>query len=118
MMTQFKGKRGRPAGLPDGMKLIDLKLHKLCVKYTANRLLEEIIVNNNLDATNSDDALAIEALKTAINIMRLDCSIKDQLAASKLILEYTKAKPTTKSEVTVHTAEDFLAQVLESEGRD
>lgn len=115
-MACFKGKRGRPAGLPNGMSKSQWEFHRFSIKHTSHRLLEEIIKDNNLDRT--EDSYAIEALEKAINIMRLDCSLKDQLAASKLILEFTKAKPSTKSEVTLNTAEDFLAQVMKSEGRD
>lgn len=54
------------------------------------------------------DAYAQEALTEAVTVMRGPVSAKDKLSAARLVLDFTKAKPAAKSEVTVNTAEDWL----------
>lgn len=117
MTSRTRGKSGRPGGLPNGWTKDRWAWHLFCIKHTSHRYLENVIKDNELDRTNPDDAAAIEALTKAVHIMRSDSPQVQQLAAAKLILEFTKAKPSSKSDVTVHTAEDFLAQVMKDEGR-
>lgn len=64
----------------------------------------------------SDEAeLAKASLREAATIMLKPSSNADKLKAAKLILEFTKEKPASKSDVTISTAEDFLNKVLESD---
>ena len=60
-----------------------------------------------------DDPRAAEALQTTIETLRTAESPKDKIAAARLILDFTKAKPAQKSEVTVRTAEDILDEMAE-----
>lgn len=58
------------------------------------------------------DAQAREALEVGITVMRLtDISPKDRLAAASLVLQYTKAKPASETNLNVKKAEDFLADL-------
>ena len=108
-----KGNRGRPLGLPDGIGKEAFAIHKAQVDAEAVIIMRKIVEDNELDSV--EDRYAIEALDTAVKIMRTQGDARNKLGAAKLILEYTKAKPSTKSDLTVHTAEDFLAQVLKDE---
>ena len=55
---------------------------------------------------------AKEAIEAAVESMRMDAiNVKDKLAAARLVLEFTMAKPASSSEVTVKTAESFLADI-------
>lgn len=62
-----------------------------------------------------EDQYAVEALETAVEIMRTPLTARDRLAAAKLVLDFTKEKPSTKQEVTVQRAEDFLAAIMKEE---
>ncbi len=58
------------------------------------------------------DAQAREALEVGISVMRLtDISPKDRLAAASLVLQYTKAKPASETNLNVKKAEDFLSDL-------
>lgn len=66
--------------------------------------------------TPNEDPRAEEALEFAIGVVRAvrpdgvgAHTVEARLKASKLVLEYTKAKPAAKIEATVGKAEDFLA---------
>lgn len=55
-----------------------------------------------------DDPHAVEALERTLQVLRSAESAKDKSAAARLILDFTKAKPSHKSEVVVRSHEDFL----------
>lgn len=59
------------------------------------------------------DAQAREALHKALEVMRMPLPAKDLLAAARLVLDFTKAKPAQKQEITVNTAEEWLQAVVE-----
>jgi hypothetical protein len=54
---------------------------------------------------------AAEALEAALTVMRGPQNQTTKLAAAKLVLDFTKAKPVSKSEVTVNAAEAWLASL-------
>lgn len=58
-----------------------------------------------------DDPRAVEALEKTLRVLRSAESAKDKSAAARLILDFTKAKPAQKSEVTIRTHEDFLDEL-------
>lgn len=60
------------------------------------------------------DASAEEALQTALTIMRKPGEKKMSLAAARLVLEYTRAKPASKTELTVNKAEEWLAAIADA----
>ena len=58
-----------------------------------------------------DDPRAVEALEAAVGVLRTVESAKDRHAAARLVLDFTKSKPTAKIEHTVKTAEDILDEM-------
>lgn len=119
MLKATAGKQGRPKGLPDGLGAKAFAEHKAKVESETEIIMEQLVKANDLSPdTNADDAYAVEALNTAVNIMRMQGDARNKLGAAKLVLEYTKAKPSTKSEVTVNTAEALLQQILDNEDKD
>lgn len=58
-----------------------------------------------------DDPRAVEALEETVKTLRAAESPKDKIAAARLILDFTKAKPAQKIEATVRTHEDFLDEL-------
>lgn len=62
---------------------------------------------------------AREAIEAAVESMRMEAiNVKDKLAAARLVLEFTMAKPAAQSEVTVKTAESFLADIAKEMEED
>ncbi len=74
----------------------------------------------------SEDAAANEALQFAVSAVRgksMDeknrplFGPRERLAAARLVLDFTKAKPAQKSEIALTKAEDFLAALVEKNDR-
>lgn len=69
----------------------------------------------------AEDPRAEEALEAMIGIVRAHddalnvplYKANDRIAAAKVVLDFTKQKPATKTDMTVAKAEDFLAAVVE-----
>ena len=60
------------------------------------------------------DTQAREALETTLLIMRAPGDKKVQLSAARQVLEWTKAKPASKSDITVNKAEAWLASITDT----
>lgn len=60
------------------------------------------------------ESAAEEALTEALTVMRGPIAAKEKLAAARLVLDFTKAKPATKSEVTVNSAEEWLKSLTDT----
>ena len=102
-----RGKGGR-AGVPDGMRKPEAMAKwaeaRSSAKETVQTMVEKQII--------SDDEKANEALETAITVMRGPSTHqKEKLSAARLVLDFTRAKPAQKSEVSITKAEDWLALV-------
>lgn len=93
----------------------------LCIaaaERKAERVIDKLITEGKLDKSGAGH----EILKWATAVVLAkdgatgkSCySVKDQLAAAKIVLEYTTAKPESKAVVSV-TAENFLQTLLEKE---
>ena len=54
-------------------------------------------------------------MKSAIELLTADISVKDKMAAIRTLLEYNLAKPAATSNVNVRTAEDFLDDIAEAD---
>ena len=63
------------------------------------------------------DDYAKEALTTAVEIMRAPDATRERLAAARLVLDFTKQKPASKSEMAISQAESFLEGLLVEEER-
>lgn len=112
---------GRPHCTPDGFTARVVKATHKKAKVLAKERLKKMEEKGLITA---DEAAANKALEKALQILSLNDSIPEdhpnrllvshdvELKAAKLILEFTKAKPMIKSEVTVHSAEDFLKNLL------
>ena len=82
----------------------------------AKAIMKHLKENGMVDTPAEGDKyaqFADEALEAAITIVRTPMNEQQRLAAARLVLDFTKSKPVAKNEVTVKTAEDWLANVLE-----
>jgi hypothetical protein len=97
-------------GVPDGMRKSQAKWFWRQARFEATLTMKKLDKAGVLDDA---DEFAREALHSALSIMRMEITQKDRLAAARLVLDFTKAKPAQKSEITVNKAEEWLAQVTQ-----
>jgi hypothetical protein len=60
-----------------------------------------------------DDPRAVEALTETLIVLRTQEDAKIKLGAARLLLDFTQAKPSTKVEHTVKTAEEYLDELAD-----
>ena len=99
--------QGRKAGVPSSRTIqqhaqivADQQPH---IKRIMKKMAEQGIL--------PDDPRAVEALESAVQVLRTVESAKDRLAAARLVLDFTKSRPTTKIETTIKSAEDLLDEM-------
>ena len=102
---------GRPAGVPHGHTAESIAIVREKAKAEAKKVVKYMEDNGE----KFEDKYAKEAMESAVEIMRTEGGTRDRLAAARLVLDFTKQKPVTKSDVTVGKAEDFLAGLLAEE---
>lgn len=94
-------------GVPDGHTAETIKPIREQAKKDAIKVVKIMSEKYNIE-----DEYQKEALRTAVEVMRIDGQSRERLAAARLVLDFTKSKPATKSDVSIHKAEDFLASLL------
>jgi hypothetical protein len=109
-----KGGPGRRPGSKDGYTQTELNKQRAKAKAEAIEIVK--IMEKKLEIPK--DEFAREALTTAVEIMRIDAiNAKDKLAAARTVLEWTMAKPSSSSEVTIKSAESFLDEIASEIGK-
>lgn len=103
------------SGIPNGMNRAQAETFRRRAKEQAKKDIE---IMKQKGIISAEDTMANDALEEALAVMRGAHSQPIKLSAAKLILEYTKAKPQAKSEVTVKTAEDWLKEILTKDTSD
>ena len=73
--------------------------------------IKRIIKKMADQGTLPDDPRAVKAMTHAMHVLRTSVTAKDRLAAARLVLDFTKSKPTAKIEHTVKSAEDLLDEI-------
>lgn len=96
---------GRTRGVPDGYTKETIEPIRQKAKDEAEIIVAKIAPDEN--------EFAVEALKTAVEVMRVPGETRERLAAARLVLDFTKTKPAAKQEVSINKAEDFLDSLLE-----
>jgi len=108
--TKPRKNPGRPFGVPDGHTAKTIVPVREQAKQDAKK-----VVKIMSEKFNIEDEYQKEALTTAVEVMRLDGQSRERLAAARLVLDFTKSKPASKSDVSISRAEDFLASLLTEE---
>ena len=98
----------RRIGVPDGMRKPEAMALWAISRERAKETMTELKKAGVLDDA---DEKAEEALQAALEVMRSPMGQRETLAAARLVLDFTKAKPASKSELTINRAEEWLAQV-------
>ena len=101
---------GRPKGVPDGYTKETIKP----IREKAKQFAEEYVTKK----TDIKNEFAKEALTTAVEVMRCPGETKERLAAARLVLEFTEAKPASKSDVTLHQAEVWLEELAAEDDKE
>lgn len=96
-------------GTPNGMNAAQAKWFRRQAKFEASLTMKKLEKAGVLD--DADD-MAKDALHTALTIMRMEGHMGHRLAAARLVLDFTKAKPAQKQELTISKAEDWLEAVV------
>ena len=66
-----------------------------------------------------EDKAAKAALEYAVGVIETDKDgTRDKLAAARLVLDFTKKRPATSSEVKLNAAEEFLAALADKDTPD
>lgn len=100
-------------GIPDGWS--GRKAERAAIMARADKEAADIVAvlveKGVLDAGNASN----EALQTAVAFVRAGdaVTVRDRLAAARLVLDFTRAKPESSSRVRLEKAEDFLAKLAE-----
>ena len=108
--TQPRKNAGRPRGVPDGYRKAQIEPIREQVKVEAKKVVEVMAKEYNIE-----DEYAKAALETAVEVMRCPGDNRERVAAARLVLDFTKQKPASKSEVALSQAEDFLSSRIEDE---
>jgi hypothetical protein len=106
---QHKG--GRPAGISSKHTVAQHQAMIASQQPIIDRIMKKMSDKGQLP----DDPMAQEALKETLTVLRSQVPPRDKLAAARLLLDFLKAKPTTKVEHTVKTAEDILDEMTNEE---
>ena len=108
--TKKRKNPGRPKGVPDGFRRDQIEPIRTDAKKEAKQL-----VSIMKEKFNIEDQYSVEALETAVEVMRVPGETRERLAAARLVLDFTKQKPIAKSEVSIGKAEEFLSSLLEDD---
>ena len=108
--TKKRKNPGRPKGVPDGFRRDQIEPIRADAKKEAKQL-----VSIMKEKFNIEDQYSVEALETAVEVMRVPGETRERLAAARLVLDFTKQKPIAKSEVSIGKAEEFLSSLLEDD---
>lgn len=102
--------------------VVGTNMRKTQVKvFLRQARLEATLTMKKLDKAGVlDDAddMARAALHEALVVMRGPTTAKDKLTAARLVLDFTKAKPASKQEIQVSTAEAWLEEVTQDNAKE
>jgi len=108
--TKPRQNGGRPRGVPDGYRKETIEPIRSKVKTEARKVVEIMSEKYNIE-----DEYAKAALETAVEVMKCPGENRERVSAARLVLDFTKSKPSAKSEVSISKAEDFLASLMTDE---
>jgi hypothetical protein len=94
-------------GVPDGMLKWEADLEWNFARMYAKEVTKIMVDKGHIE----DDPKVVAAFQSAMEVLESPMSQAIKLQAARLILDFLKAKPVSKSEVTVQKAEDWLQAV-------
>lgn len=111
--TKPRRNGGRPRGVPDGHRKETIEPIRAKAKAEAKEVVKIMAEKYDIE-----DEYAKTALETAVEVMKVVGDNRERVAAARLVLDFTKSKPSAKSEVSISKAEDFLASLVADDEDD
>jgi hypothetical protein len=111
--TKPRKNAGRPKGVPDGFRKHQIEPIRDAAKKEAKKAVKIMAEKFNIE-----DEYAKQALEAAVEIVQVPGETRERLAAARLVLDFTRSKPVSKSEVSIGKAEEFLSSLLEEDGQE
>ena len=111
--TKPRKNAGRPRGVPDGHRKETIEPIRAKAKAEAKEVVKIMAEKYDIE-----DEYAKTALETAVEVMKVVGDNRERVAAARLVLDFTKSKPSAKSEVSISKAEDFLASLVADDDDD
>lgn len=115
-MTYVRSKktvRGRPPGCPDGYRREEAEAMWAECRKKADWIMSELENEGVLSFPDTpEEQMAKTALHKAFEMVLSPIELKSRLSAIRMVLEWTKAKPATKTDLRMNHAEAWLAQVV------
>lgn len=119
LMIQANGRKGaaKRVGLPEGYRHAEWQPIWEVRQQRAAGLVQTMKDKGMIDTpVTKDDERAETAMEFAVAvIISPEYGVKDRLAAANTVLKYTKQAPAAKQDVTLHSAEAFLAALVTEE---
>lgn len=100
--------------VPNGMTKVTVAPLVAQARQQADRFIQKMIDEGHLPKVtipDSDDAKAQAALTEACVIALSPGEKQAKMAAIRTVLEWTRAKPASKSSININTSEDWLAEI-------
>ena len=118
-VAHWEERRRNPAkfartGIPNGHTKHSVAPLWAEARRKADRFIQKMMDDGVIPAVtvpDSDEAKGNAALHAACVIALGPTEQRDKLAAIRTVLEYTKAKPESKSKLTVSSSEQWLAEI-------
>lgn len=107
--SEFMTPNRSRAGVPDGMR----KEEAMKLWAEARKKAQVHMANLKKLGLLSDDEIVVKATNATLEILESPLNQDMRLKAARQLLEWFKAKPVSKSEVTVNAAEAWLASIAE-----
>ena len=103
-------------GIVNGSNRAEAKEKWRAAIISAKETMTELLQSAAIPVPKTTDEMAAyEALEKSLIIMRSPVNVREQLAAAKIVLDFTKAKPAQKQDITVSSTESWLKQVIEDD---
>lgn len=102
-------------GVPDGMRKHTAEKLWAKARKSASKTMTEL---KKAGALEGMDPRVEEALEAAMSTMRSPQRQEIKLAAARLVLDFLKSKPATKTDLTVNKAEQWLADLASDDEQD
>lgn len=115
-----KGGKAR-SGVPKGWTADGIRVYRKNLRSYARKLLKRMIPHLSEEKKQElDDNKIVKDAVLGIIAISKDSTVKREtaLAANRTLLEWFKAKPATKADVTIKKAEDFLKALADEDGRE
>lgn len=113
-MTEHLNKiRGSRVGTPDGVRKRDMIKLERKAERKARKFIQMLKDEGEFIVPTTETGMAEATLKEAFKLAILPGDKKIKLQAINTVLNFTKAKPESKSKVTIDTAEDWLKAAQE-----